>query len=125
MTKEPMVLLVDDEREFLDAITSGLDGKGFKITCAEGAAQGLTALEKFTPDIIIADLRMHPMNGFEFFQQVKKNEHLKHIPFIFLTGVKDELAEKYGMTLGAEAYFVKPVDLDILEKSIKHYLGHR
>jgi CheY-like chemotaxis protein len=117
--KEPIVLLVDDEREFLEAVKSGLEDKGCKVFTAEGAPEGLEILGKTIPDVIIADLRMQPLNGFEFYQRVKKMEQCKDIPFFFLTGMKDELAERYGVTLGAEKYFVKPVDLDVLEQAVR------
>ena len=117
--KEPVVLLVDDETEFLEAVQVGLQDKGCTVLVAEGAAEGLEVLAKSKPDVIITDLKMQPMNGFEFYQQVKKMAGMNNIPFFFLTGMKDELAEKYGLTLGAEAYFIKPIDLDVLEKAIK------
>jgi CheY-like chemotaxis protein len=117
--KKPLVLLVDDEREFLDAVKAGLEDKGCKVITCEGALQGLEILAKTIPDVIIADLRMQPLNGFEFYQRVKKMEECKNIPFFFLTGMKDELAEKYGLTLGVEEYFLKPVDLDVLIEAVK------
>ena len=117
--KRPTVLLVDDEREFLAAVQLGLNDKGIDILVAEKALEGLDILTRTTPDVIIADLRMQPVNGFEFYQKVKKMESARDIPFFFLTGMRDELSEKYGLTLGAEAYFIKPVDLDVLEKAIR------
>jgi CheY-like chemotaxis protein len=117
--KDPIILLVDDEREFLEAVKSGLEDKGCSVITAEGAPEGLEILGKTIPDVIIADLRMQPLNGFEFYQRVKKIETCKDIPFFFLTGMKDELAERYGVTLGAEKYFVKPVDLDVLEQAVR------
>ncbi|MFI5250852.1 MAG: response regulator [Bacteroidota bacterium] len=117
--KEPIILLVDDEIEFLEAIRLGLDEKGYKVLTAQNGSEGLALLEKHTPEVIIADLRMQPMNGFEFYQRVKKIVQYKDTPFFFLTGMKDELAEKYGLTLGAAQYFVKPVELEVLEAAIK------
>jgi CheY-like chemotaxis protein len=117
--KQPLILLVDDEKEFLEAVKTGLEDKGCRVMTADGAPEGLEILGKTVPDVIIADLRMQPLNGFEFYQRVKKIELCKNVPFFFLTGMKDELAEKYGVTLGAERYFVKPVDLDVLEQAVK------
>lgn len=123
--KIPLILLVDDEADFLHAISLGLQTRGFSVLTAESGAEALLILENQTPDAIIADLRMQPMNGFELYQSVKKIPRLTDITFFFLTGMKDRLAEKYGLTLGAEAYFVKPVDLDDLEAAIHKALSKK
>ena len=119
MPKNPLILLVDDEVEFLNAIGLGLRTRGFEVMTAENGEQALAIVKIQCPDVIIADLRMQPMNGFELYQNIKRMPSMKDTRFFFLTGMKDSLAEKYGLTLGAEAYFVKPVDLDDLETAIQ------
>lgn len=123
MPKSPLILLVDDETDFLMAIGLGLRTRGFEVLTAESGDQALALLRMETPDIIITDLRMQPMNGFELYQNVKRLPSMEHIRFFFLTGMKDSLAEKYGLTLGAEAYLTKPVDLDDLEAAIHRAAG--
>jgi CheY-like chemotaxis protein len=119
----PQVLLIDDEEDFLQAVALSLQGRGFEVETSLSAEDALEKLKSFIPRVIIADLKMQPMNGFEFYQKLKKDPRYDAVKFFFLTGIKDSLAEKYGLTLGAEAYLLKPVDLDELEKVIVRALG--
>src|SRR5713101_6668420 len=117
--KKKVILLVDDEKDILDWFRVGLGEKGYDVITAQTGAEALDILNSYTPDIIIADLRMEPMNGFDFYQQVKKNSALTGAPFFFLTAVNDYLSQKYGAKLGVDAYITKPVELDDLDALIK------
>ena len=117
--KKVKVLYIDDEEEALSAMKIGLEDRGYEVTTALSGEDALGTLKKQTPDVIITDLRMTPMNGFELFQQVKKNPKFKATPFFFLTAVDDFLAQKYGQTLGVDAYITKPVDLDSIDTMIR------
>ena len=117
--KKKLILFVDDEKRVLEVFRVGLEEKGYDVITAETGAEALEVLNTYTPDLIIADLRMLPMNGFELFQEVKKNVKLASIPFFFLTAVNDYLAQKYGSKLGVDAYITKPVDIEDLDSLIK------
>ncbi len=119
------VLYVDDEVEALSSLKMGLEDRGYDVLTAESGSEALKVLKSNTPDVIIADLRMQPMNGFELFQEVKKNKKFLNIPFFFLTAVDDFLAQKYGKTLGVDAYITKPIDLDNLEAILKSKLAKK
>lgn len=118
----PLILFVDDDKILLKAFAEGLKDRDLDVLTTDNPADALEKLKSVTPDVIIADLKMEPMNGFEFFQQVKKINRLSVIPFFFLTAVEDPLAKKYGASLGAVGYFTKPIDLDHLVDSIKEVL---
>ena len=113
------VLYVDDEPDALRAMKVGMEDRGYTMTTAGSGPEALELLKTFKPDIIITDLRMQPMNGFELLQQVKKDPQFAQTPVFFLTAVDDFLAQKYGQTVGVDAYIVKPVDLDNLDSIIK------
>jgi len=113
------ILYVDDEPDALSAMKAGLEDRGYTMITAGGGPETLELLKTHTPDLIIADLRMQPMNGFDLLQQVKKDPKFTETPFFFLTAVDDFLAQKYGQTIGVDAYIVKPVDLDNLDSIIK------
>lgn len=117
--KKVRILYIDDEEEALSAMKIGLEDRGYEVTTALSGEDALGTLKKQTPDVIITDLRMTPMNGFELFQQVKKIPKFKATPFFFLTAVDDFLAQKYGQTLGVDAYITKPVDLDSIDMIIR------
>jgi len=120
-----VILYVDDDREVLQSFKIGLEDRGYSLLTAESGDEALELLRNNVPDLIIADLRMQPMNGFDLFQNVKKIASLAHIPFFFLTGVDDFLAQKYGQKLGVDAYITKPVDLDKLDAIISSKLSEK
>ena len=123
MLSEKLVLLVDDEPSTLDATKIGLVDRGFNVKAVEGADAALQAIRSLKPSIIVSDLVMPGTNGFELFQKVKQQSELGSIPFIFLTGIDDYYARKFGREIGGAAYITKPVDLDELELLLKEKLG--
>ncbi len=123
MLKDKLVLLVDDEPAMLVATKAGLTERGFKVESAEGAEQAMTAIAKFRPSLVVSDLVMPGTNGFELFQEIRKLADFKSLPFVFLTGIDDYYAKKFGKEIGGAAYITKPVDLDELEQIIKEKMG--
>lgn len=113
------ILCVDDEPDALQALKIGLEEYGYTVLTAASGEEALTVLKTAVPDLIIADLRMQPMNGFELYQEVKKQPQFVTMPFFFLTAVEDYLAQKYSQTLGVDAYITKPIDLNLLDTMIK------
>ena len=120
---KPLIFYVDDDRDVLSSLRAGLESRGYAVLTAESGTEALVLLKQQMPAVIIADLRMQPMNGFELFQEIKKIPKLAGIPFFFLTAVDDFLAQKYGHTLGVDAYITKPVDLDNIDQLIKNALA--
>jgi len=114
------ILIVDDDPDVIDIISLSLKDRDFIIT---GAANGVEALEKLKiciPNIIIADINMPKMNGFELIKNLKKEPNYANIPIIVLTGThisKDD--ESRGITLGATKYLTKPFTIDALVKDIE------
>jgi len=121
MLKDKLILLVDDEPATLDATKVGLLDRGFNVQAVDGAEAAMKAIHSMKPSIIVSDLVMPGTNGFELFQEVKKE--YTSIPFVFLTGIDDYYAKKFGKDIGGAAYITKPVDLDELEKIIKDKIG--
>ncbi len=117
------ILYVDDETDALTVIKIGMEDRGYEVLTAENGNAALEILKSITPDIIIADLRMVPMNGFELFHEVKKSPNLAKILFFFLTAIDDYLAQKYGQSLGVDAYITKPIELEQLDNVIKRKLN--
>ena len=123
MLKDKVVLLVDDEPAILKATSTGLKERGFNVQAVEGAEAALKVIHKLRPSIVVSDLVMPGTNGFELFQEIKKEREFQALPFVFLTGVDDYYAKKFGKELGGAAYVTKPVDLDELEQIIKDKIG--
>jgi DNA-binding response OmpR family regulator len=121
--KDKLILLVDDEPSILKATEQGLRDRGFTVKAVEGADAAIKAAHSFKPSLIVSDLVMPGTNGFELFQQLRKEEEFTRVPFVFLTAVDDYYAKKFGKDLGSAAYITKPVDLDELERIILDKLG--
>ncbi|HUI66404.1 MAG TPA: response regulator [Bacteroidota bacterium] len=123
MLKDKVVLLVDDEPAILRATSTGLKQRGFTVHAVDGADAALEVIHNLKPSIVVSDLVMPGTNGFELFQEIKKEHEFISLPFVFLTGVDDYYAKKFGRELGGAAYITKPVDLDELEQIIKEKIG--
>ena len=122
LTSNKLVLLIDDEPSILDATKTGLLDRGFNVKTVEGPESAIHAIRSLKPSIVVSDLVMPGTNGFELFQQVRQQKDLSTIPFIFLTGVDDYFAKKFGKEIGGAAYITKPVDLDELEHLLNEKL---
>ncbi|MBA4311195.1 MAG: hypothetical protein C0417_01055 [Chlorobiaceae bacterium] len=125
MKPKVKILYVDDEINALHALMLGLEDRGYEVLIAETGADALEILKTEIPDVIIADLRMAPMNGFELYLEIKKKTNLQSVVFFFLTAVDDFLAQKYGQTLGVDAYITKPIELDYLDSVIKQKIANK
>lgn len=123
MTSNKLILLVDDEPSVLDATKTGLLDRGFNVRTVDGAEAAIGVIRSLKPSIIVSDLVMPGTNGFELLQAVRKEDEFSSIPFIFLTGVDDYYAKKFGREIGGAAYITKPVDLDELENLLNEKLG--
>jgi DNA-binding response OmpR family regulator len=123
MTHDKVVLLVDDEQSLLRATSVGLKDRGFTVHTVDSGEMAIEAIHSLKPSIVVSDLAMPGMNGFELFQEVKKEAEYKLLPFVFLTAVDDFYAKKFGKQLGGAAYLTKPVDLDELAQIIKDKMG--
>jgi len=121
--KKPIVLFVDDEVETLKSVKFGLEERSYSVLTAESGKDALEILKTNVPNIMIIDLRMQPMNGFELYQIIRKNAKFQKVPVFFLTAVDDMLSQKYSQKLGVDAYITKPVDLDNLDALISSKLS--
>jgi two-component system alkaline phosphatase synthesis response regulator PhoP len=115
---KPKVLIVDDEPHVLNLVSLTLDDKKYEILKAEDGIQALTQVAQHKPDIIILDLMMPNMNGYEVCQKLKENVLTQHIPIIILSA-KSEVKDRIkGMKIGADDYLTKPFDPLELEARI-------
>ena len=102
------ILLIDDEQDILELLKEILENEGYRISLALNGKEGLEKIEKDRPDLIISDIMMYPVNGYDLYKVLKKDLHTRSIPFIFLSA-KSRLPEKIeGLELGADDYITKP-----------------
>lgn len=108
------LLVVDDDRDFVTALAARLELRGFQVTKAFDGKEGFEKACAEKPDAVILDVRMPEMNGFEVCKKMKADENCKEIPVIMLTGKSDPGDVQTAKDIGADAYFIKPFDLDTL-----------
>ncbi|MBW1786179.1 MAG: response regulator [Deltaproteobacteria bacterium] len=111
------ILLVDDEKEFVESLSERLALRDLKADVAYDGEQALEALKKEEPDMMILDLRMPGIDGTEVLRRVKK-EH-PNVEVVILTGHGTDKDEKEAMRLGATAYLKKPIDIDQLVGAVR------
>jgi two-component system alkaline phosphatase synthesis response regulator PhoP len=123
MSEKKKILIVDDERDIVKALTIRLQRAGYGVVTAFDGAQGIFMAHKENPDLIILDIRMPAGNGFSVAEKLKESTDTFTIPVIFLTGSPEKDSEERAMALGARFFVKKPYDpeelLDAIERALK------
>lgn len=119
---QPKILLVDDNPDNLQILSVFLQVEGFEILVAKDGDIALKQLENEIPDLILLDILMPTMNGYEVCRQIKENAKTAHIPIIFMTALSDVDSVIEGFAVGAVDYVVKPFRKEIVLARIKTHL---
>ena len=122
--KKATILLVDDDIELLQFESKFLS-KHYRVLIAENGNEALNVLKNSTANLIVSDVMMPEMDGFEFTQKVKSNIEFSHIPVILLTAKVTEQSKVQGYELGADAYIEKPFSIEVLLARIENLLQGR
>lgn len=118
------ILVVDDEIHIVQIVKFNLEKKGgYIVITGKNGAEGLEKAISEKPDLILSDVMMPKMTGFEFCEEVKKNASIKHIPFIILTAKGQEGDIKKGNSIGADSYITKPFSPKALIAKVNEILG--
>jgi len=116
------VVMVDDNLENLNALKNTLK-ESYMVYPSPSAQEMFELLEHIKPDIILLDVEMPEMNGYEALKKLKSDDKYKEIPVIFLTSMIDEQSEKEGLKLGAVDYIRKPFVTPLLLERIKTHIS--
>ncbi len=123
ITNNKTILLVDDEKPWLDIMSHVLKEKSFKVMTAES---GIEALKKLAstrkPDLILSDVRMPEMNGFDLYEHVRAVPQNQAIPYVFMSSIDDYDAIHVAKQLGADGYVTKPFDIDDAKTTVNQLL---
>jgi DNA-binding NarL/FixJ family response regulator len=118
------ILCIEDDRETAGLIAEELIDRGFDVSLASSGPEGLMAIMRSTPDLILCDVGMPIMTGFEVLERLTEiAPRLGRIPFVFLTALADRDNELKGRRLGADDYVTKPIDFDRLSLIIEARLA--
>ncbi len=118
------ILVVDDDLPLRTLLRKMLQDQGYSVVEAEDGQQALAMMIQSTPDLIISDIRMPEMDGFEFFKRLSKNPQWSGLPFIYLTAYNDYESYRQSKELGVDDFLSKPVDVPMLLSVVKGRL-HR
>ena len=123
MTKKKL-LIIDDDSKNIFALKATLKAKGFESISALSAIEGLDLLSR-EPSIalVLLDMMMPEMDGYETIQVIKKDEHLKNIPVIAVTAQAMTGDKEKCLAAGADNYISKPINVDILLSLLQEYLN--
>jgi signal transduction histidine kinase/HPt (histidine-containing phosphotransfer) domain-containing protein len=117
--KKNSLLIVDDDTSILMELTHILQ-PDYKIYTAKDGLSALNRAEKSMPDLILLDVVMPDMSGFEVFTNLGASDIVKNIPVIFMTGINDESSESEGLAIGAVDYIRKPFDTMVVKHRVHH-----
>jgi CheY-like chemotaxis protein len=113
------VLLVDDEPDNLEVVAETLEYRGAQVRTALNGLQAMAALQDYTPNLIIADLSMPQMDGWELRTRIKTDPQLQHIPLLALSAHAMIGDKERALAAGFDGYLTKPVDIHTLLDDIR------
>lgn len=116
------VLIAEDERDIRELITFTLRYHGHEVMAASNGEEALELALKEHPDLVLLDIRMPRMNGYEVCRSIKENEVTKHIPVVFISAKGQEAEVKEGLDAGATDYILKPFSPDQLVERVAQVL---
>lgn len=120
--QRPRILIVDDEPANLKVLRQVLQDL-YRLTFARSGVAALELLDKEQVDLILLDIMMPDMTGFEVCEQLKANAETQHVPVIFVTALKETIDEETGLNLGAVDYITKPIVPAIVRARVKTHLS--
>ena len=119
------VIIVDDDRETREMLKMALELEGYEVSQAANGLRLISTLHVDRPDLILLDVMMSWIDGFELCRAIKKNEEFRDIPVIFISAKKTPQDVRLGLDAGAVDYFTKPIDVDKLAQRIRSILDAR
>jgi CheY-like chemotaxis protein len=121
-TPSPRILVVDDERRNRQLLEVLLAAEGYDVLSAEHGGQGLVMAAEHAPDLILLDVMMPGMDGYQVTATLKRDARTRHIPVILLSALDDRNSRAHGLSAGAADFLTKPVNRAELCERVKHWL---
>lgn len=120
------ILIIDDEEDFCSLVKTGLETRSdFEVSIATNGNDGLEIARAIIPDLILLDITMPDLDGFQVLEKLKKNKATMPIPVIMLTAREDVEYKRKASQLFNEAYLTKPVEFSTLKSTIEDVLRRR
>jgi len=123
MENQKKVLVVDDDPVSLKMLSVRLEVNNFTAITAQDGEEAVEKVKQDKPDAIVLDLMLPKMSGYEVCSMLKFDDNYKDIPIIVLSSLHEQEERDKAIKSGADAYFIKPFDLELLLVKIKDFLG--
>jgi DNA-binding response OmpR family regulator len=123
MNEDTAILVVDDDAEILNAMKMILESAGYIVAAANCGQQAIEVLESQPVRLILADVAMPGMNGYQLLEHIRQNRHWVPIPYLFLSARSLDSDIRYGKELGADDYLLKPISAPDLLAAVKGRLS--
>jgi CheY-like chemotaxis protein len=117
------ILIVDDERQNRQLLEVLLTAEGYLLDTASSAAEALVLVAQRRPDLILLDVMMPGMDGYQLVALLSAHPDTARIPVVMLTALDDRNSRSHGLTAGAVAFLTKPIDRAALHQTLKALLG--
>ena len=124
MAPRPRILIIDDVSDNIDMLVHALDGIA-EVRFALSGAQGLQRIREEAPDLVLLDVMMPEMNGYQVFVELQTNALTASIPVIFVTAKNDPLSETSALNAGAVDFIHKPINPTVVKARVKMHLSHQ
>ena len=118
----PLILCVDDDHDILRLMERFLTRHDYNVTTVDSGEKALLEIDKTKPDIVLLDIMMPGMDGFEVCSRLQKNEETAYISVIFVTALEGEQDKDKAFSAGAVDYLVKPIQEDTLIQKVRSHL---
>ncbi len=116
------ILIVDDEPDIREFISYNLVRKGYLVFTAADGKEAFDVAVQFRPDLIILDVLMPQMNGFETCMRLRSNPLFANTKIIFLSALSESYAKDLGLELEADAFIYKPIRIELLVKQVEQWI---
>jgi DNA-binding response OmpR family regulator len=106
MDFQTKILVIEDDPRFAKTIKNVLSQHGYDVYCTNNGATGIQKAFEYNPDLILCDIKMDPIDGYQVYNVLKESSLIDRIPFMFLTGHSELEEIRFGLDLGVDDYFV-------------------
>jgi len=116
------ILVVDDEPSILETVSEFLALSGYDVVTATNGNEGLQAMHQHPPDLVLSDIMMPDVDGYQFYERIRQNPAWSTIPFIFMSAKGQQYDLRLGYGMGVDAYLIKPFDIEDLQIAVQSRL---
>jgi CheY-like chemotaxis protein len=114
--------MIDDDVEFIELVDDALKARGCVMSYADDGEQGIRLAQHLQPDVVLLDIRMPGVDGYEVATTIRSNPQLKHTRLVAVTGLTPEETEEQLRASGFDGYVAKPVDINVFISEIERFL---